>query len=235
MANLYWSHQALDNTTQLMTLILWMLGSFVILRVPGFIGLTISSYTHSKQEDLRLYISRFIPFYAYARLVDLLHALGIATLLLIGLYRGGYISQTATWLDLGYNLGILVGACLGLRLLRSISFAVWGYTFMPYEDRGALAQDRFVLDWLGSLLYPTLSTLMLSPVPLGVSVWVSVGLLSLTLLASVIQTCRRLLHAPGSYIYLFLYLCAHELAPVAYTVALGSYVVSNKVLLNIFV
>lgn len=235
MNNLYWSNQALDNTTQLMTLILWLLGSFIILRVPGLIGLTISSYTHSKQEDLRLYISRFIPFYAYARLVDLQHALGISTLLLIGLYRGGYLLEGLSWMILARSVGLLVGGALGLRLLRSISFGLWGYAFMPADGRDSLAQDRFVLDWLRAMLYPVLAALTLSPVPWDIAMWICVGLLGLTVLGSVIQTCRRLSHAPGSYVYLFLYLCAHELAPVGYIVAVVAYVVSKKVLLNIFV
>lgn len=163
------------------------------------------------------------------------NAIGLSSCIMITLYRGGYADLEASWLEIGESTGLLLLVFFALRLLRALSFRIWSYTFMNEEASESLLQDYLVIDWLRALSLLPLSLMLLSPLDLSISLYTATTLLVLSLLLSIVQTLRRLGGEPDAQVYLFLYLCAHELLPLLYILTAGAYIVTNKIFLNIFI
>ena len=110
-----------------------------------------------------------------------------------------------------------------LLYLRSRLFRLWRYLFFGGLVGEALRQDYFFLDWLRALSLAPLGLLCLSPLPAPLLLQLTLGLLLLIQGLGILQLIRRLAASSAGYVLLFLYLCAHELAPFLYLLGLGRY------------
>lgn len=218
MSQFFWSSQPLLDVLYTTMGLGWLLGLLLLLAVPGLAGLVINSYLHSRTESISAYIARFVPYPLYAGGVYVLGALSGANLLLSGLSRTGLLAN-----DLSYELAWLVylGCFLALiswYAIYRVDFAFWSYLYMPRDGAQLLGQDYFVLATLRSLLMLPMTLLFLSPASDTLCLWLTaMGFLLLQGLRWV-QVFRRLWSGGNVPIYIFLYLCGHELLPWGYLI-----------------
>ncbi len=198
----------------------WGLILLTLLLVPGLALKTYEAYTSQRQEGIAMYISRFVPFWLYYALVLLAGALSLSVIVLWLATGYGYLPET---LEAKAYLLVLGGAVLAQAVVwvwRTLSFALWRYAFMSRQGASLLQQDYLLLQ-LGQLvvLLP-LMLLGLSEVSLEVKLWSLVGVVALVQLGRIVQAWRRLWRGAEDGVYLFLYLCTHEIVPLVYTLAL---------------
>lgn len=198
----------------------WGLVLAVLIKVPGLAGKVYEAYGSYRQAGLDLYISRFIPYRVYHALVLGVGALTLSVIALRLAVDFGYLPET-----LGVERYLLF-VCGGLVaqgviwLWRMLSFALWSYVFMPPDDADLLRQDYVLLQVLELVVLLPLLLVSLSNIPADAKLWCIIGLVGLIQLWRIVQVCRRLWHRAGDGIYIFLYLCTHEITPLAYTIAL---------------
>ena len=121
-------------------------------------------------------------------------------------------------------LTTLVALFVGMYLflyIRSLSFKLWRYILLDNLSGGLLAQDYFFQDWLRALLMALVSLLPFAPLS-TITLWaVAGGVLLLVQLLGIVQVVRRLTQSSTGTLFLFLYLCAHEVAPFLYVIGLS--------------
>lgn len=213
---------AFTNLSYLSTFALWLLTLFVWIYTPGLLSVVRSSLSGRTREGGMSYIARFVPLHIFRFLVYLLGSLGIAVLStrLLGLSGQLTLSSYSQQLQ---TLGLISAGSYAFLYLRSKLFRLWRYLYLDSTSGDLLTQDYFFQDWLRSLLMAPLALLWLSPLRWELLLGISLGLLSLIQALGILQLIRRLGASDGSYMLLFLYLCAHELAPFLYLIGLGRY------------
>lgn len=198
----------------------WGLALVVLTRVPGLITRIYEVYSSYRQQGLDLYISRFIPYRLFHALALAVGALILSVVFLMLAVDYGLVSDR---LDIEVYVTI-VGAGVVVQgvmwLWRTLSFGLWRYVFMSKDDADLLAQDYILLQlmqlWsLLPLLFVAFSSALVS-----LKLWSVVVLVGIVQLCRMVQVCRRLWHSAEDGIYLFLYLCTHEIVPLVYTFAL---------------
>lgn len=117
---------------------------------------------------------------------------------------------------LAIAVGGLVGGLLVLSLLRRLSFALWSYIFMDKRASNLLSEDYRTLAALKAVLFIPLTFLALSSATAVFALYGLVVLMLLTIVLRIWQTFSRLGRSYADYVYIFLYLCTHELLPWAY-------------------
>jgi len=127
--------------------------------------------------------------------------------------QGDYIGLLTTL------AALFVGMYLFLYI-RSLSFKLWRYILLDNLSGGLLAQDYFFQDWLRALLMALVSLLTFAPLS-TITLWaIAAGVLLLVQLLGIVQVIRRLTQGSTGSLFLFLYLCAHEIAPFLYVIGL---------------
>lgn len=198
----------------------WGLTLAVLIKVPGLAGKIYEAYGSYRQEGLDLYISRFIPYRIYHALVLSVGALTLSVIALRLAVDYGYLPET---LEMKHYL-LFVSAGLVAQgvmwLWRALSFALWSYVFMDSDDADLLTQDYVLLQLVELVVLLPLLFMALSDISTEGKLWSVVGLVGILQLWRIVQVCRRLWHRAEDSIYIFLYLCTHEIAPLIYTIAL---------------
>lgn len=218
MAQGFWASQPTIDVLYLTAGIGLLLGLLLLLLVPGLIGLTVNSYLHSRTERVSAYIARYVPYPIYSGAVHLLNALLGANLLLRLMQRLELFELSSGPAEVwGIFLGIFLGLLVWFAFYR-ISFSMWSYIYMPEEGAQLLKQDYFVIAGIRGLLMLPLTLILLSPVSTSICLWLLGGSFVLCQSLRWLQAVRRLWYGEDSYIYIFLYLCAHELLPWIYLV-----------------
>lgn len=192
----------------------WVIGLILLLVTPGLLGFALRSYRYSRTELLGLYISRFVPYPLYVMGVELANSLSGATIILILLAKSGFISTTNSW---DSYLFIWLGALLVVLssfIIRHISYQTWSFVFIPSTQSKYLAQDYFSITLLRAIALLFLQLIALAPLPEGWLIPLCIAVLAPLQLLRIVQAVRRLWGNSGGYIYIFLYICTHELLPI---------------------
>lgn len=234
MGEAFWSSQSYYDVLYISALIGWGIGIVLPLLAPGLAAVVLSSYMHSRTERIGTYISRFIPYPLYSRLLDLATALLSGTIGLSLVVRLEIVPTTlgaGSYLTL-FGLGVLLSLVLSAG--RYLFFGLWRYVFIPHDAAETLRQDFFVLTQIRLTLLLPLVLLFLSPLPTEVCLWSGVGILASIQLLRMIQCIRRLWPTEGAHVYLFLYLCTHEIVPWLYVAALFAHVLEVDFLQQIY-
>ena len=212
--------EPLANVSYITELVIWLLTLLVWVYTPGLIGVALEAGRQANPDSGAVYISRFVSYGLFRFLVYILGSLSTGLTALRLLSREGLIPQ-------GDYIGILttlaalfVGMYLFLYI-RSLSFKLWRYILLDNLSGGLLAQDYFFQDWLRALLMALVSLLTFAPLS-TITLWaVAGGVLLLVQLLGIVQVVRRLTQSPTGSLFLFLYLCAHEVAPFLYVIGLS--------------
>ena len=211
--------EPLANVSYITELVIWLLTLLVWVYTPGLIGVALEAGRQANPDSGAVYISRFVSYGLFRFLVYILGSLSTGLTVLRLLSREGLIPQ-------GDYIGILttlaalfVGMYLFLYI-RSLSFKLWRYILLDNLSGGLLAQDYFFQDWLRALLMALVSLLTFAPLPTPLLLQLTLGLLLLIQGLGILQLIRRLAASSAGYVLLFLYLCAHEIAPFLYVIGL---------------
>lgn len=217
-------YEAFTNLSYLGVGILWLLTLVLWLYTPGLLAVAVHSLRSRGRDAGMGYIARFAPINLFRFLVYLVNSLGIGFLSLrlmglMGALPAGKQDYQGMLLFVG---GVSLG-CYAFLYLRSRLFWLWRYLFFGGLVGETLRQDYFFLDWLRALCLAPLGLLCLSPLPAPLLLQLTLGLLLVIQGLGILQLIRRLAASSAGYVLLFLYLCAHELAPFLYLLGLGRY------------
>lgn len=214
---MFWQEQALRDTLFIVAVIGWGLLITLLVMAPGLVGFALNAYRYHRSESINLYLARFIPPALFNLLIDLSRYLLLAVILIGGGVSYGLVPATLADKPLAIAVGGLVGGLLVLSLLRRLSFALWSYIFfMDKRASNLLSEDYRTLAALKAVLFIPLTFLALSSATSVFALYGLVVLMLLTIVLRIWQTFSRLGRSFGDYVYIFLYLCTHELLPWAY-------------------
>ena len=211
--------EPLANVSYITELVIWLLTLLVWVYTPGLIGVALEAGRQANPDSGAVYISRFVSYGLFRFLVYVLGSLstGLTVLRLLSheglILQGDYIGLLTTL------TALFVGMYLFLYI-RSLSFKLWRYILLDNLSGGLLAQDYFFQDWLRALLMALVSLLTFAPLS-TITLWaIAAGVLLLVQLLGIVQVIRRLTTGSTGSLFLFLYLCAHEIAPFLYIIGL---------------
>ena len=212
--------EPLANVSYITELVIWLLTLLVWVYTPGLIGVALEAGRQANPDSGAVYISRFVSYGLFRFLVYVLGSLSTGLTVLRLLSREGLILQ-------GNYIGLLttlVALFVGMYLflyIRSLSFKLWRYILLDNLSGGLLAQDYFFQDWLRALLMALVSLLTFAPLS-TITLWaIAAGVLLLVQLLGIVQVIRRLTQGSTGFLFLFLSLCAHEIAPFLYVIGLS--------------
>lgn len=217
-------YEAFTNLSYLGVGLLWLLTLVLWRYTPGLLAVAVHSLRSRGRDTGMGYIARFAPINLFRFLVYLVNSLGIGflSLRLMGL-MGALPADKQDYQGMLLLVGAVSLGCYAFLYLRSRLFRLWRYLFFEGLVGEALRQDYFFLDWLRALCLAPLGLLCLSPLPAPLFLQLTLGLLLLIQGLGILQLIRRLAASSAGYVLLFLYLCAHELAPFLYLLGLGRY------------
>lgn len=211
--------EPLANVSYITELVIWLLTLLVWVYTPGLIGVALEAGRQANPDSGAVYISRFVSYGLFRVLVYVLGSLSTGLTVLRLLSHEGLIPQ-GDYIGLLTTLtALFVGMYLFLYI-RSLSFKLWRYILLDNLSGGLLAQDYFFQDWLRALLMALVSLLTFAPLS-TITLWaIAAGVLLLVQLLGIVQVIRRLTQGSAGSLFLFLYLCAHEIAPFLYVIGL---------------
>ena len=225
--------EPLANVSYLTELVIWLLTLIVWVYTPGLIGVAVGAWRQGNPDSGAVYISRFVSYGLFRFLSYVLGSLSIAlTMLRLSSHEGLLLGSDYTSLVMQLSV-LFVGVYLFLYF-RSKAFKLWRYVLLDDLTGGLLAQDYFFQDWLRALLMALVSLLTFAPLPTLVLWWIAIGTLVLVQLLGIIQAVRRMSHGSAGGLFLFLYLCAHEVVPFLYLVGGGIYLMRSDLLPNLY-
>ena len=196
--------EPLANVSYITELVIWLLTLLVWVYTPGLIGVALEAGRQANPDSGAVYISRFVSYGLFRFLVYVLGSLSTGLTVLRLLSCEGLILQ---------------GDYIGLLTTLTALF-VGMYLFLYIRSGGLLAQDYFFQDWLRALLMALVSLLTFAPLS-TITLWaIAAGVLLLVQLLGIVQVIRRLTQSSTGSLFLFLYLCAHEIAPFLYVIGL---------------
>ena len=206
--------EPLANVSYITELVIWLLTLLVWVYTPGLIGVALEAGRQANPDSGAVYISRFVSYGLFRFLVYVLGSLSTGLTVLRLLSREGLILQ-------GDYIGLLFVGMYLFLYIRSLSFKLWRYILLDNLSGGLLAQDYFFQDWLRALLMALVSLLTFAPLS-TITLWaIAAGVLLLIQLLGIVQVIRRLTQGSTGFLFLFLYLCAHEIAPFLYVIGLS--------------
>lgn len=225
-------YEPLANVSYLAELLIWLLTLMIWIYPPQLWSVALESWRQENAEASAVYISRFLPLGLFRFMVYLLGSLagGLLILRLGGSYGLHIASDYA---GLGLQLLLFSAAVYLYLYLRSTTFKLWRYILWEGSAGALLSQDYFFQDWLRALLLALLSLLSFADLPANLLLGLSLGGLSLLQLGGILQVMLRTREASAGYLYLFLYLCAHEVVPILYVITLGTYLMRSTLLPNL--
>ena len=154
--------------------------------------------------------------------------MGLTVLRLLS--RDGLVPQ-GNYIGILSSLALLFAGMYLFLYVRSLSFKLWRYILLDKFSGGLLTQDYFFQDWIRALLMAVVSLLTFAPLTTE-TLWATAGgVLLLVQLLGIIQVVRRLKQASTGFLFLFLYLCAHEVAPFLYIAGVTIYLSRGDLLL----
>lgn len=225
-------YEPLANVSYLAELVIWLLTLVVWIYPPRLWVVALDSWRQHHPEAGAVYITRFLPHHLFRFLIYLLGSLSGGLLLL----RLGVRYDLVPRLDyLGLTLELLA-LSTGIYLflfLRSTTFKLWRYLLFDETEGKLLAQDYFFQDWLRALLLALLTLLSFTPLSSEALILAIISALALVQLLGWIQLFRRARGASAGFLYLFLYLCAHEVVPFLYVIVAGTYLTRTPLLPNL--
>ena len=208
--------EPLANVSYITELVIWLLTLLVWVYTPGLIGVALEAGRQANPDSGAVYISRFVSYGLFRFLVYVLGSLSTGLTVLRLLSREGLILQ-GDYIGLLTTLAALFVGMYLFLYIRSLSFKLWRYILLDNLSGGLLAQDYFFQDWLRALLMALVSLLTLAPLS-TITLWaIAAGVL----LLGIVQVRRRLTQGSTGSLFLFLYLCAHEIAPFLYVIGLS--------------
>lgn len=226
------AHEPLANISYLAELIIWILTLVVWVYPPHLWAVALESWRQHSAESGAVYITRFVPYNLFRFLIYLLGSLS-GGVLLLRLGAGFDLLPTDNYdALLLYLLGGSVGVYLFLYL-RSVMFKLWRYVLFEPQSGALLTQDYFFQDWLRALALAGLSLLSFADLPASLLAWLSLGTLVAIQLLGWVQLIRRTKGASTGFLYLFSYLCAHEVVPYLYIIVAGTYLTRSSLLPNL--
>ena len=218
------AHEPLANVSYLAELIIWIYP-------PHLWAVALESWRQHSAESGAVYITRFVPYNLFRFLIYLLGSLS-GGVLLLRLGAGSDFLPTDNYdALLLYLLGGSVGVYLFLYL-RSVMFKLWRYVLFEPQSGALLTQDYFFQDWLRALALAGLSLLSFADLPASLLAWLSLGTLVAIQLLGWVQLIRRTKGTSTGFLYLFSYLCAHEVVPYLYIIVAGTYLTRSSLLPN---
>lgn len=225
-------YEPLANVSYLTALVVWLLTLVVWIYPPHLWAVAWESWRQYNVEAGAVYIARFLPQGLFRFLIYLIGSLG-GGLLALRLGAGyGVITLTSYGVILLQLLAFSAGIYLFLYL-RSVAFKLWRYILFDSSASGLLTQDYFFQDWLRALALALLALLSFSPLSQEALVAVSISVLGLVQLLGWVQVMRRTRGSSTGYLYVFLYLCAHEVVPILYLFVAGTYLTRSPLLPNL--
>lgn len=218
-----WAGQTLVDLQYATTLVVWAGSTAILLRIPGLWHKVAQSYIYHRTDQIGIYIARWMPPVAYLLILKLLTALALTS---IGIHLGvsyGLLPQEIS--ARLYLLYLAIGTAT-LLVLSGVWRAfqwVWFETFIPREIGVEISLDQTVVAHLRLMLLLPVQVATLST--LGAEYLLGGTLVALVLPSAlrIVQTMRRLWGSPGWYVYVFLYLCTHEILPWGYLIAVMYY------------
>ena len=211
--------EPLANVSYITELVIWLLTLLVWVYTPGLIGVALEAGRQANPDSGAVYISRFVSYGLFRFLVYVLGSLSTGLTVLRLLSREGLIPQ-GDYIGLLTTLAALFVGMYLFLYIRSLSFKLWRYILLDNLSGGLLAQDYFFQDWLRALLMALVSLLTFAPLS-TITLWaIAAGVLLLVQLLGIVQVVRRLAQGSTGSLFLFLYLCAHEIAPFLYVIGL---------------
>ena len=211
--------EPLANVSYITELVIWLLTLLVWVYTPGLIGVALEAGRQANPDSGAVYISRFVSYGLFRFLVYVLGSLSTGLTVLRLLSREGLIPQ-GDYIGLLTTLAALFVGMYLFLYIRSLSFKLWRYILLDNLSGGLLAQDYFFQDWLRALLMALVSLLTFAPLS-TITLWaIAAGVLLLVQLLGIVQVIRRLTQGFTGFLSLFLYLCAHEIAPFLYVIGL---------------
>ena len=212
--------EPLANVSYITELVIWLLTLLVWVYTPGLIGVALEAGRQANPDSGAVYISRFVYYGLFRFLVYVLGSLSTGLTVLRLLSREGLIPQ-GDYIGLLTTLAALFVGMYLFLYIRSLSFKLWRYILLDNLSGGLLAQDYFFQDWLRALLMALVSLLTFAPLS-TITLWaIAGGVLLLVQLLGIVQVVRRLRQSSSGSLFLFLYLCAHEVAPFLYVIGLS--------------
>lgn len=212
---MFWQGQAELDILYIVVFLGWGLSLSLVLMLPGLSLVALESYRYRRTDAIQLYIGRFLPYPLFDVLVSLARGLFLTSTLL------GYLRQSPLWTDYGGTEHLLIYLVVGvvvlmfLDVLRRTSYALWAYTFMPLLSARYLDADRLMISYATLPLLLPLPLMALQPSTSELALVALIVVLALGSLLRIVQSLRRLLGSSDGYVYIFLYLCTHELLPWA--------------------
>ena len=211
--------EPLANVSYITELVIWLLTLLVWVYTPGLIGVALEAGRQANPDSGAVYISRFVSYGLFRFLVYVLGSLSTGLTVLRLLSREGLIPQ-GDYIGLLTTLAALFVGMYLFLYIRSLSFKLWRYILLDNLSGGLLAQDYFFQDWLRALLMALVSLLTFAPLS-TITLWaIAGGVLLLVQLLGIVQVIRRLTQGSTGFLFLSLYLCAHEIAPFLYVIGL---------------
>ncbi len=213
---MFWQTQALHDVFTLATMLGWGLLLALLLFFPRLMSVIATSYRYKRIGAVSLYVARFLPYWAFELVLDLSKSFALTLAVLSWLWRA---EMLPTSLSAGMLWGYILGGTWGLWglcQLRRGSFGLWRYVFMPSEAAEELQKDQMVISLLVLVLSMPVALVALNADLTQFAPLALFSILTFALLLRIVQTIRRLSTRSDGYVYIFLYLCTHELLPWLY-------------------
>lgn len=208
-----WQNQDIYDTLYMLAFGGWAILLIVLVGIPGLLGYWIEAFRYRRIETVGIYIARFIPLGLYDLIVKLSACLSTTLVTLSFVYHRGLLPVGLKLSELFLGVGATtLGLILALHLRRLI-YHIWAYVYMPPERSERLEYDHLGLHFVLSIWLAFLSLLSLSATTATIAFALMCSAFALISLMRILQTIRRLARHLSDYVYLFLYLCSHELLP----------------------
>ena len=222
--------EPLANVSYITELLIWLLTLVVWVYTPGLLGVVLEAGRQDNPDSGAVYISRFVSYGLFRFLVYLLGSLSMGLTVLRLLSRSGFVPQ-GNYIGILSTLALLFGGMYLFLDVRSLSFKLWRYILLDKFSGGLLTQDYFFQDWIRALLMAVVSLLTFAPLTTEALWAIAGGAFLLVQLLGIVQVVRRLTQASTGFLFLFLYLCAHEVAPFLYIAGATIYLSRGDLLL----
>lgn len=207
-----WNTETLELIIHVAGSVSWGMAILLLLLTPGLLGIVVSSYTHSRLEDLSGYITKFVPYPIFVISIYLIHFFAVCNIVLHTGLRLAHWTDVDLFEFMSREMWFVLGF-VALPLFYHLTFSLWSCLYMPLDGAVKLRQDYFVISLLRVLVLLVMEVVLFSPIDPRVYLWVLVAVLAVVQSLRWLQTFRRLWSTSVDHVYIFLYLCAHEILP----------------------
>lgn len=229
----FWTGQIIYDV--LVSLILLQFGALgvVAARIPHFFARLLSAVFYGRE---RVFLVR-LPRYIGRRLFVLIGRIQSMLLLSISCYLvlddEGQLMTLGLWESLFFLALLFLFFCFFFWLWR-LFYMLWGYLFSDNDTRRLWRGSYTLLEWLwGIALFPVAVIYLYAP-QLSWFIYLLPVIFVLWRLIIIVKTLRPLPVKKIGFFHVSLYLCAHEILPLVYMMALLEWSVNNKEIMAIW-